>query len=75
MYGTITIVSADNLASNALGGFKEGSTAHRGCRQCLATRSEMKTVFSESQLNLRSPEDYSAKCDHLENTTTQTEYD
>ena len=37
MYGTITVVSADNLGGCSLGGFKEGSTAYRGCRHCLAT--------------------------------------
>ena len=42
-YGTITFVSADNLAANLLGGCKEGSTAYRGCRHCMATLSEMKT--------------------------------
>ena len=40
-YGTITFISADNLAANLLGGFKEGSTAYRGCRHCMATLSEM----------------------------------
>lgn len=36
-YGTISTVSADNLGSCALGGFKEGSTAYRFCRHCLIT--------------------------------------
>lgn len=42
-FGTVTIVSADNLAANLLGGFKEGATANRGCRQCTATPTELKT--------------------------------
>ena len=29
-FGTITIISADNVAANLLGGFKEGATANRG---------------------------------------------
>ena len=37
VYGTIAAVSADNPASNALGGFKEGFTAFRHCRQCMGT--------------------------------------
>lgn len=37
IYGTISTVSADNPASCALGGFKEGSTAYRFCRHCLIT--------------------------------------
>ena len=39
-HGTIAVVSADNLGSNALGGFKESASAHRHCRQCLGTQSE-----------------------------------
>lgn len=42
-YGTIAVISADNLAANLLGGFKEGATAHRGCRQCMATPADLKT--------------------------------
>ena len=36
-------IAADNPASNALGGFKEGSTAHWGWRQCMATPDEIST--------------------------------
>ena len=43
LYGTVAAIAADNLASNALGGFKEGSTANRGCRQCMATPDEIST--------------------------------
>lgn len=74
-YGTISIVSADNLASNLLGGFKEGSTAYRGCRQCFATPSQMKSTFKEDQFDLRTPTDHSSKCDDLDAATTQAEYD
>ena len=42
-FGSLTIVSADNPASCALGGFKETTAAHRMCRQCLSTHEE----FSE----------------------------
>ena len=69
------MVSADNLASNLLGGFKEGSTALRGCRQCLATPSEMKTVFKENQLKLRTPTEHASQCDDLEASTTKAEFD
>jgi hypothetical protein len=46
--GTIAVVSADNLASCALGGFKEGSTAHRGCRHCMATPDEISSKVSNN---------------------------
>lgn len=70
MHGTITLLAADNLASNALGGFKEGSTAHRGCRHCLATPAEFSSVFKEDSLELRTPSDHAAKCDNLEAAST-----
>ena len=47
-FGTITLVSADNLASNALGGggggggFKESSSAFQPCRQCFGTCDEIR---------------------------------
>lgn len=44
--GTIALASADNFGANALGGFKEGSTAHRPCRQCLGTMEEIQEKAS-----------------------------
>lgn len=41
--GTIAVVSADNPASNCLGGFKESSTAFRPCRQCMVTSDELRS--------------------------------
>lgn len=41
-YGTIAVVSANNPASNALGGFKESVAAYRYCRQCMASAQEAK---------------------------------
>ena len=42
-HGTLGIVSADNLGSLALGGFKESCSASRMCRQCLATKETART--------------------------------
>ena len=42
IYGTLGLVSADNPASCALGGFKESTSAYRHCRQCMGTKVEMK---------------------------------
>lgn len=41
-YGTVALVSADNPASAALGGFKESSSAFRCCRHCLGTLEDIK---------------------------------
>lgn len=46
MYGTIASIAADNLGANALGGFKEGSFAYRGCRHCMITSDDMSTTMS-----------------------------
>ena len=44
VYGAVTIFSGDNLASNAMGGFKEGGRAYGHCRQCLGTLDETRTM-------------------------------
>lgn len=49
-YGTIAAISADNLGSLALGGFKESCSAYRCCRHCLATRETFKTQVYSKQL-------------------------
>ena len=65
----------DNLASNALGGFKEGSTANRGCLQCLATLDELRNIFYEHHLQLRTPADHEHKCTRLGSAESQREHD
>lgn len=45
-YGTISTICADNLGQSVFAGFKEGSTAYRGCRQCMAKKKEIKSVVS-----------------------------
>ena len=39
--GSISVVSADNLASQELGGFKALNAALRKCRHCMTTDAEM----------------------------------
>lgn len=53
LYGTVAAVSADNLGSFALGGFKESCSAQRCCRHCLTTREDSKKMFLEQQFQLR----------------------
>lgn len=43
VYGTIAVVSADNLGSLALGGFKESCSAARMCRHCMTTKEDSQT--------------------------------
>jgi len=54
IYGTMTIASAGNVASNALGGFKEGFTAFHHCRQCMGIAEECKQEVSDTP---RAPSD------------------
>ena len=42
VFGSLTVVIADNPASCAIGGFKESSSAYRPCRHCLGTAEEIK---------------------------------
>ena len=39
--GCITVVSADNLSSQLIGGFKSLNAAFRKCRCCMATNATM----------------------------------
>lgn len=39
--GTVSIVSADNPASAALGGFKQSASAFRLCRHCMGTEQDI----------------------------------
>lgn len=41
-YGTLAVVSADNLGSLLLGGFKESCSAEHCCRHCLTSRNASK---------------------------------
>ena len=53
MYGTISVISADNLGSLALGGFKESCSANRCCRHCMATQDTAKTKVCYLLVKLR----------------------
>lgn len=39
--GTVTLVSADNLAAQAIGGYKALHSAFRKCRYCMAVDADM----------------------------------
>ena len=46
VFGTIALVSADNPASSALGGFKESGSALHCCRHCMGTSDEITVKVS-----------------------------
>lgn len=41
--GTVSVVSADNLASASLGGFKQSGSAFRFCRHCMGTEDDIQS--------------------------------
>lgn len=48
--GTVTLVSADNLAAQAIGGYKALHSAFRKCRYCMAVDADMQVkVCSECE--------------------------
>ena len=59
-------MSADNPASCALGGFKESTSAHRPCRQCLGTKAEIKSEFQAINFILRTPDSHEDQLKTLE---------
>lgn len=50
-HGSISVVSADNLASQELGGYKALNAALRKCRCCMTTDEDMQIkVYKHSRL-------------------------
>ncbi len=73
IFGTLAILTADNLASHAVGGFKAGfSRGFRKCRYCLAVDSDIQSKFSDGQFVPRSKTEHDLHCKGLE--TTLREY-
>ena len=50
IFGGLAVVSADNLGSILLGGFKESCTALKMCRFCMATKEDSQTKVTHSIL-------------------------
>jgi len=43
VFGGLAVVSADNLGSFLLGGFKESCSANKMCRYCMAEKPDTQT--------------------------------
>lgn len=66
-YGGLIAFLADNLAAHLLGGFKQSmSFALRMCRTCYATRSLVKSCFTEARCTLRTAESHYSQSQLLE---------
>lgn len=67
VYGTLIATIGDHLAQNSLGGFKEGFTAHRCCRICMARYEfELQTMTREDESLLRNEEDYDKQIQQIQ---------
>ena len=65
--GDLICFLADNLASNALGGFKESfSFSYRFCQSCLATSNSYRDKFLSSYFHERTKSDHEKHCIKLE---------
>ncbi|XP_011883897.1 PREDICTED: uncharacterized protein LOC105571040 [Vollenhovia emeryi] len=60
--GSLLFCAGDTPASALMGGFKESVSAYRPCRQCMTTKHDWKTNFSEDNFILR---DYATHEDHI----------
>lgn len=73
VFGTVTIFTADNLASHVVGGFKIGfAWAYRKSRYCLATDEQIQTLCCDSTLVYRTKETHALHCKGL--LTSAAEY-
>ena len=52
LQGTLTIASADNPASNLMGGYKSLTSAFRKCRTCMAVATDMQTKVTNENTEL-----------------------
>eukprot|EP00732_Lithocolla_globosa_P000924 Lithocolla_globosa_v1_NODE_368_length_4282_cov_1393.917909.p1 type:complete len:874 gc:universal NODE_368_length_4282_cov_1393.917909:3941-1320(-) len=67
IWGALLEFVGDTLASQFVGGFKEGvGFALRKCRNCLATATDMNTHFCEADFILRNHETHSRHCELVE---------
>ena len=68
VYGTLAAVSADNLASHQIGGFKIGfGFGFRKCRFCMATADDIQSKFFDYQHIPRSKNDHNFHCSGIAN--------
>lgn len=71
--GGLVMLSADTLASNWAGGFKEGvSFALKNCRVCELENKKLSSVFSESCVSRRSCESHTQRLEHLDHLSMGT---
>lgn len=64
--GSLLFFTGDTLASNYVGGYKEGvSFANRPCRVCMGTKTSIKSTFVESNFEMRNALSHVEQCDSI----------
>lgn len=58
LYGTICVLTADNLACHSLCGYSESFSAHAFCHFCLVHKKTAQNIFDEDELEMRTKDNY-----------------
>lgn len=58
LHGTLSILTADNLAIHSLCGYVESFSANKCCQFCLIDKQEIQSVFDEDNVEKRNRENY-----------------
>lgn len=73
-YGMLVYVTADTLAAQAIGGFKEGvGSAKKPCRVCEISSDEIAIYHRENLVRLRDELEHRDRCDILANLSKQAQ--
>lgn len=60
--GTVSFISADNLAAHHVGGFNESFSSTRCCRTCHASRDRRQNIMRYDQCHRRTKDSYAPQC-------------
>nr|XP_054597976.1 uncharacterized protein LOC129152226 isoform X1 [Nothobranchius furzeri] len=75
LYGTICVLTADNLAVHSLCGYVESFSANKFCHFCLVDKNLAQTVFDEDELEKRTRENYQQHVWHNDPSSTGVKED
>jgi hypothetical protein len=66
-HGALLFLSADTPAANSVGGFKESvGRAHRPCRCCMITQTDIQTKHNTNELQMRNKNMHALHCAQVE---------
>lgn len=74
VHAALATFSADNLSAHMLAGFTMSFNSARVCRYCMATHTDVKDKFTESDFVLRTPEVHLYHLTCIENANDRRTY-